>query len=392
MSTPIFLTGFEYGSTPTQNGSGLAENVTGTPTLVTSPVHSGVYAMKLTLDGATAQYMRMPITGTPQIGVVRFYLRLNAVASAAWPIASFHFLTAAGSGNFEITTGRVLRATIGAGAAQTGPTLTLDQWYCVEGRMNITGTTWTLDWRVDGVDYTQATLSGQATTDSIIYFRFGSSTASLNTGVCFFDDYIYSETSADYPFGPGKTAIIVPVADGTHVAGTNIMEDQAGADIGVVTAWNLIDDIPMSTATTYIRQLAIGTGNYAEILFGDIQRNDIIVIAAMAVLAYTSETTSANNGGCIISADGFSTSTTVWGAPGALSDYSDGSTSNLFYKSAKLANVNNLSAVNNLKARMGYSGDATPDPYWINLAVEVAYYEISNVVNVKQAVNRAAVI
>jgi hypothetical protein len=151
------------------------------------------------------------------------------------------------------------------------------------------------------------------------------------------------------------------------------MEDQAGANIGTVTAFDLIDDIPMSEASTYVKQAANGTGNYAEILFGNISVLHSSIIGARGVLAYTSATTSSNKGGCIMSKDDFSTWTTIWGEAGALTDYSDGAITNLFFKTAMLANVNDDTTVNALEARIGYSNDANPDPYWVNLAVEVAY-------------------
>jgi hypothetical protein len=78
-----------------------------------------------------------------------------------------------------------------------------------------------------------------------------------------------------------------------------------------------------------------------------------------------------------------------------LADYSDGSTGSPWYKSVMIAGVIDKATVENLKARMGYSDDANPDPYWINIMVEVALLQNlqrKQLPTVLQALNRGAVI
>lgn len=263
------------------------------------------------------------------------------------------------------------RHSVGAGGTQVwSGTPAVDTLYRIDWRFDSTGTTQTIDWQVNGVAQTQVSQSGcvASTWNSI---RLGSG-GTTSTGTILFQHLVLSTTSGDYPIGHGGTQTLKPSADGTHNAGTNVIEDNAGTDIGTTTAYDKINSLPPS-ATTYIRQAVDGTGNYAEVSFEDISDTHSGIIGATGFLAYTSATTSANKGGCIMSKDSFSTSTTIWGAPGATADYSDGSTSNLFYKSAMLANVTDDTTVNALKARIGYSDDANPDPYWIDLWVEVAY-------------------
>lgn len=372
MTTPFWLTGFEYGVNPNANGGGLATAASGTPTLVTSPVHTGTYALRLIGDNTTAQYVRKNHTASLQIAVARTYIRIPTGGLPTTAGVLLHWrTTGAVLCGLQIlpSTGEVKGFVSGTTAGSK--TLNLDQWYYVDMRINITTSTWTLDWSVDGVAQTQVTLGSQSTTDSLSAYYMGTLVAA-NTYTIYFDDTVLSETSADFPIGAGGTEVLVPTSDGTNNAGTNIIEDNAGTDIGVTPAYDKINSIPISS-TTYVRQAATGTGNYAEVNFGDITATHSGIIGAQGLLAYTSATTTANRGATIISKDSFSTNTEIWGNPTTTQDYSDGSTSNLFYRSAILVDVNDDTTVNALKARIGYSGDANPNPYWIDLVVEVAY-------------------
>jgi hypothetical protein len=252
--------------------------------------------------------------------------------------------------------------------------LSLSTWYRIAWKLDISIATSTLlvvvyDSNDTQIDSLTATLAQPAT--NATYFQWGWSTSV--TGDMYIDDIVCSSTGSEHPLPNMSIAALKPASDGTHNAGTDVMEDNAGTDIGVTTAYDKINSIPPDS-TTYIRQAAVGTtGTYAEVLFEDLSPSHSAVLGAIAVLSYTSETTTANNGGCVASKDSFSSQTTIWGASGALSDYSDGSTSDLFYKSAIIAGVVDDTTVNSLKARLGYSGDATPDPYWVDLMIEVAY-------------------
>lgn len=389
MPTPIWITGWEHGVNPNSNGTGLGNTIAGTPTVVSTPVNSGAYSLRMIGDGVTAQSVQKTFSSPPQIAVARFYIRFSAYPSSATACMNFRLTTAATDVILTVSTAGVISAKVGAGTSVNGPTLSLNTWYQIGIRANITTATWTCDWQIDGVAQTQATEASRPTNDTFAYWRLGTSSTS-STYTVFFDDAVLSATSADYPIGAGGTEALVPTSDGTHVAGTNVMEDNAGTDIGVTTAYDKIDAVPMSTATTYIRQAAIGTGNYAEVVFGKLTRRKINIIGANGLLAYTSGTTSANTGGCIMSKNNFVTDTTIWGKAGALSDYSDGSTASLFYKHAILDGVFNVDQINSLKCRLGYAGDATPNPYWVNLMVEVAYSEgLSGSKHINQSVNRA---
>lgn len=397
MTTPIWLTGFEHGPPGSfVQGGGLFDEVSvsgGSHSAVTTKKNTGSYALQF-VTAADYRYLLKNIPGLPTTAVYRFYFHIDGslpaenleLCSLGLTVGSTWLSVYFDQATSKIGVGEQ-GGTLGGTPSLSSSTVAANTWYYVDVRAIVTGGTWTMDWSLNGTAQTRYTQTIAATT--IINFSVGTDAA--NTSTLYFDDIVLSVTSADYPIGAGGTEALVPVSDGTHNAGANVMENQAGADIGAVTAWDLIDDIPMTGATTYIRQLANGTGNYAEVQFGNLVALRSAIIGANGILAYTSATTTGNNGTTIMSKDDFATNTSIWGTTATPADMSDGSTASVYYKSAILANVNDISTVNALEARIGYSSDAAPDPYWINLMVEVAYsLPFSKSLIVLQAVNRAA--
>lgn len=369
MTSPVWLTGFEHGvATPTTNGGGLFNTVTGSPSIQSTTKNTGSYALRL--NPSSAIYTVFKNLSSPTVVVGRLYFRFASWAGVDNEIV---YVTVAAGVNLAIkinATTKKLYARFWSTSSSSdhATTLALNTWYRLDFRFDVSTGTSKIDFQVDGVAATQYTLSQSATTCSSI--AIGPSNS--DTMDLFIDDVVVSVTTGDYPIGAGGTEALSPASDGTHNAGTNVMENNAGTDIGVTTAYDKLNSIPPSS-TTYVQQAAVGTGNYAEVLFGDIAATHSAIIGAMGILAYTSATTSTNQGATIMSKDSFSSQTDIWGNPTTRADMSDGSTSNLYYKSALIAGVVDDTTVNALKARVGYSNDVSPNPYWIDLIVEVAY-------------------
>lgn len=374
MTTPVYITGFEYGANPTTNGNGLWNTVVGSPVVDSSIKRSGGYSLKVVGPGSSACSVRKVLGGSSQIAVGSFYFYVptGGVPSSSTILFGFITANAGGMSGLRITSdGKVQAQLTGSGSSVGNTDLVLDTWHRFDLRLNLTATNWVLEWYLDGVQQTNAELPGQLTNDSVDAFRFGS-TSSSSAYTVYFDDVVFSLTNADYPIGDLAVELLSPTADGTHNAGTNIIEDQAGNDIGVVTAYNKINSVP-TDSSEYIKQVANDSGNYAEVQFGNIQAGHSSIIGAVGILSYTSQTATANNGACVVSKDGFSTKTPIWGDTSSPADYSDGSTSNPFWKSAIIDGVIDTSTVNALTGRLGYSTDTSPNPYWLDLVVEVAY-------------------
>lgn len=371
MPTPVYLTNWSHRVAPTQNGGGIYSVVSGSVMSIDTTIRTP-QALKCVTSASTGYVGYAQISGA-NVVVGRVYVYFPT----SLPSSSMQFITGNGTGifanvrynsatgNFEV--GNSDLWTAGSAAAANTE-------YRIDFRINISGTSYTMDWQINGVAQTQWVLTGQVAS-TWANLRLGSQNSS--TGTVLFQHLILSTTSADYPIGPGGTECLLPASDGTHVPGTNVMEDDTAVDIGVTPAYNKINTFPPGT-TPYIRQTQDGTDKYAEVLFGDMSVTPGSILGVSATLGYTAATTTLCKGACIVSKDNFSSSTTVWGAPGATADYSDGATNNIFWKSAIVAGATDLTTVNALKARIGFSDDATPDPYWMALCVEVAYTVSTN--------------
>ncbi|HEX6035775.1 MAG TPA: hypothetical protein VFY83_15140, partial [Anaerolineales bacterium] len=285
MATPVWFSGFEgWPDTPNANGAGLANSFNGgTFSVSTAQAHTGARSLRFN-PAATNCWIGLTLS-SPTIIVVRLYLYFAALPTSDSVLFFGH--VSAGLPlriDFNFANSRI-DASVGGGGTQTGMTITTGTWYRVEARMNCAnGGNSTIDWGVAAGDasltnYTQVSVAQTNTT--FLALRLGT-TASESFDM-YMDDVFVSVTSGDYPIGPGGTERLAPTADGTHNAGTNVIEDNAGTDIGTTTAYDKLNSVPPSS-TAYIKQVANGTGNYAEIQFGNITATHAAILAARAYL------------------------------------------------------------------------------------------------------------
>src|SRR6185503_11244461 len=93
-------------------------------------------------------------------------------------------------------------ASIGGTTGATGVSVTTGQWYLVDFDFNIqTAGNDFCDVQVDGVACGQATGTGLSAAQSA--FTLGNAGGSSATMDVFYDDFVLSNTSADYPIGAG---------------------------------------------------------------------------------------------------------------------------------------------------------------------------------------------
>jgi len=365
MPTLVYNTGFEHGTLST-NGEGLATSLVGNYELSSTIKRTGNYAVRV--YGAWS-YVAMNI-GAVSTRVGRFYVLFHS-----WPASGTTHFGVVGGGTdlfwltFDSDNKKIGIKTYGGTASYADVVCSLDTWYRVDFKCVFGSPTSTGDIQVNGTAATQAT--GEALSGSDDSFRFFSDSADADY---YFDDLAYSHTADDYPIGPGQGIGLSPSGTGTSNTGTNIIEDNTGGDINDSTnpPAQYLDDVPISTATDYIKQSAVGTGNYFETPFASIGPGTIK--GARAILAYRASGESGDQGACIVSRDGsFDTYDEIWGNPTTRADYSE---SSVFYKSKQLSIPTggwSRDAVNALKVRGGYSNDVEDVPYWVNLMIEVDY-------------------
>ncbi len=374
MTTPILVRGWEHGlATLSINGGGLASVLAGSTISVQGTIkRTGDYAIRFNKAAAGNCYVAKAVT-TPNLVVGSLYVYFTTFPATNNDDICFCNVTAGATLGLKINTltKKIYARFWGVADGNTADlALSAGVWYRIDYKFDVSTGSSKIDFQVDGTAATQSTYTQAATT----FTNVGIGSTNTNTSDWYVDDEVYSITSNDYPIGTHVIAGLRPSGDGTHNNAANIMEDSAGNDIDGITyvAASYLDEKPwIDGANDYVRQTGNGTGNYCEILFADMPSASS-VLGATALLQYYSASATANTGGCII-IDEDATNTTLWGAPGALADYSE---SSRFYKSVQLptpAGGWDEAAVNALKCRFGYSDDANPDPYWQAIIVEVAY-------------------
>ena len=358
----VWLTGFEHGVVSLQGG-GLFDAWNVTPEIIPAAARSGRYGLRISA-GSEFEFVRRPFPATPQV-VIRFHVRLPSLPASTQHL--LHLEPTSGQTaklRFNATTGR-LQAAFWSSVQDASLPVMPGAWHRVDMRVTTNATPRTIEWEVDGVP--QATVSEVDAAADLIRLQIGAEGSA--TYVCDYDDFAMSHTAGDFPIGEGFVVPLRPNADGGHNAGANVIERQDAQDIGVVTAFDLLDELPMSSAADYVRQVAVGAGQFAEVQFEDVGVTAIQDV--MGLLAYTSSGTSVNNGACVARrADG--TEAEIWGTPAAPLDMSE---SVLFYKSALVtrpAGGWTQPEVNALRMRMGYSTAASPIPQWQSVLFEVA--------------------
>lgn len=262
-------------------------------------------------------------------------------------------------------------AIVATGTKVTGPSIADGLWHRVDFRYNTSPATHTLDWAVDGANQTQATGAGTASSN-ITTWGAGSNTAPNTNHKAEVDDIVLSQTTGDYPLGPHSVFAVVPDADGTHVAGTNVMERASdGTDIGVVTAWDLLDDWPPTTGINNadsVTSSASGATNYAEVLFSE--KPDYAqqtLWAVRGLVAHQSDTTGANTGITRIVDSGGTTLTDIYS--GDMSEITAHYTARLITAPAGGWTVANFQGI---KGRVGFGTLQPGAPEWLALMVQAA--------------------
>jgi hypothetical protein len=271
---------------------------------------------------------------------------LASVNAAAGNAATLVYDQATGKLGVRWGTGTITDATVGVSAAT---------WYVVELRVGFGTNPRVLDWRVDGIVQPQISSAEAASTGTTL--RLGTGSASTYTAN--FDDVVVSQKAGDYPIGDGGVLALRPDGMGTSNTGGKLVNDD-GTAIGATT-WNRLDDNPMTSITDYVKQTASATANYVELTFQDTTQSCINGVSA--AFAYHSSAAGTNAGETRV-LDGATTTTVYSGNLGSAS---------IAYKQAMVTGAASpwtQTAVNGLKARIGFSGDVSPLPYWDALLLE----------------------
>lgn len=396
MATIVTGCGFECGCGAFNNSTHLRPQATSAG-YSTSIVRSGLRAGRIN-PSATFSYFNVSPTAS-RIWIYRIY-----VYFATFPDATCSILTDGdkegawfNSADNKIYAGwrDVTTPTLGT----TGVTVTTGRWYKIDVKVLRPSASHTVDVKVDGNDCSQiAFTSVDASINEIVV---GSDVINITCDI-YFDDFVASNTEADFPIRPSYFNVFLPTADGAHnVAGANDFERSAtGVDITNATtdAFQLINDLPIKTGTPteYINMIAPPNAtDYVEVIFGPaagVNTPTAAPIGIEAIVAHASTATGTNNIRAAVNDNG------------TLDDIANGAyhigTAVTAYHSKYYVDPPSAASLwtltsgngnfNNIRMRF-FTSDAAPDPWIASAMIEAEFAEVpQKIVNINQAVKRAA--
>lgn len=288
----------------------------------------------------------------------------------------------------------------------TGVTVTTGVTYVLDVKVDTSANPWTIDVQVNGVacgQHTRAVAADTGSEELLCGFTFANSTANA-----LFDDFLCSQTAADYPLGAGYVHPFVPTADGTHnIAGAaDFRRGDTTTDIlnGTTTAFQLIDDVPLDDATPatddHIRIVApANVTEYVECIFGPApgisapttgpRAVEVIAEVFAAGTGVSDEIIKLNDNGTV---DNVYDGTAVAGV-------TTGTYKRKHYALAPTGGAWVVGGGGNgdfldLRMRYGFASDANPDKSLMCIMIEAEFAEVAAVprqkrLNVNQACNRA---
>lgn len=380
MPTPVFCCGMECGTVSahwTLTGAGV--------TFDTTRFNNGLRSIRCNLAGAAGSALSISELNitiiAPSVLVMRAYIFIStAPTSSTNPIiVGLHSITAGVPDHGLVYDVTALNYFLGpAESASAGSTITISTgvWHRIDLRVDGTANPWLLDGQVDGVAFTQRSISRAATTFDNV--RCGSSSGTPTYDI-YHDDILMSGISADYPLGDGKVLSFVPNADGTHTStNSDIVEGTiatpVGADITVATtdAFNWVNARPIlggaTDNTRLINHRLAAVTEYAEVDFEPTAEAS----APRAVEVLTVDRQAATQVGV------FSTKLNDNGTENVIINRTGAGVVTDRYVTKQYATMVGggawtLARFNALKARFGYSSDATPDQYWRGIMIEAEF-------------------
>lgn len=369
--TPVFCCGMECGV------SGGHINLLGTSSFATGSPLTGLRSVRCNPTAATG---RIATVNTYGVGlqVIRGRIKFTSLPDANVMLISNNQLGNVGA-VFNVGDGKIYAGTALGSLGATGVSVATGIEYIIDCRINSTANPWLIDVQVNGVACGQAT-SATAANSSATSIVYGF--ANTCTADALIDDLLISITTGDYPIGAGKVLSFVPNADGTHTStSTNIVKGTTGTPVGAAItssttdAFNWVNGRPIlggaSDNTRLINQQTVASTEYVEIAFED--TTEVNPPRAVEVLTADREASTATAN--------FQTKLNDNGTEDAIANRGTvaGSTSDRYITKQYATMVGGgawtLARFNGLKARFGYSSDATPDQYWRGIMIEAEFPE-----------------
>jgi hypothetical protein len=423
--TPVWMTGLEHGVSSTISGQPFVYGSNGgtpdsgpddgDPLKGSDPtrVRTGKYSLRLHPTGSNLVYRDRVVDWKPVL-VERFYMRLDSLptanvrelagiystshtaknSSGTSPRYAAHLGYQAGSGKLSMELNTGTPGTLANGGLKEGPAITPADWHLIEIRYDVASgapygatTTHRVEWMVDGAPQPAVTLPNAPSTyiNEVIW-------GNTFTGDAFaanYDDLMLSQTPGDYSEVPGQDKMgggrILRLgpndSNGPHSGVQNFKDVENGVAYDINSrpgplpgttdpSYNALTDVPFAVPGRHLAQITGASTSYVQIGFENTAEQCIRAVSGW--VAWDPQNTKYDNNGTTKVVDG-STETTVFS--GKMSYTS----TQPWIRTAIVARPNDPSGwtadrVNGLVARVGYSTDTSPRPWWDALMLE---YEVS---------------
>jgi hypothetical protein len=350
--------------------------------------NSGTYGLHaaLTLNSGQTQFWSFPAASRL---VCRFYVKVSAKPAGSYGYIGGFASGAPPAGYILMHTSGALAITSGNGGTPvlgTMGSIDTTTHHMVEIQLDGLASPYTIDWKFDGV--LQPRWTAPSGTINANAFALGDLQALSLAYTADFDDVVWgtwTDKDNDW-FGPGKSALIFPGADGTHSFTAN---DFSTGDAGTQQAptftgfWDMVNDpVPWTTVrstTDNIAQRVARTTGYVEVAPAQ-SPEQRPANGCCANLAYSATGTAADTAGCIVrnSAGAFAVlkgdlPVASGGGNAGLAAY--GSSTNLFVSAPVPAPSAGWTEaeIEAIRWRFGGSDDINPIPTAQALALELDY-------------------
>ncbi len=383
----VFCCGFECG----QIGSvGQHWNSTGThaATISTSTIRTGLRSLRANPTAQTTAIITPSVLGSSTLISLRCYVYFATLPTSAQGWVSLIKTTQSGGASYNTITQQIVSAfgnTLGA----TGVTVVTGQWYRIDVKIDSSANPHLIDVSVDGVACSQVSFALGTQVNSTLEI-LGQSISNW-TGDVFIDDIVATNNTADYPIGAGTVRHFVPTSDGTHTATTTTIvkgtiATPVGANVaGSTDVFNWVSGVPLlggaSDNTRLVNQQTAGSGLYAEVIFGaapGVAATTTVPRAVEVITADREASTATCNFITKLNDNGTENDVINRGTvAGVVTDryarkhYALAPTGGAWTITAGAGNFTNI------RARFGYSSDATPDIYWRGIMIEAEFAPVS---------------
>lgn len=409
--TPIFCCGFECGVFGTAHWSNAGSTTAPTYNTNSSFIRSGARSIRHNPSASTCfAFTSLTITSVFMVG--RIYVYFSSLPIGDCPIIGLDNAAPFLAILFKSSDGKLYPGSQNSGVLTFGSqgfVVTTGVWYLIDFKSNSQNNPHLLDVQINGTTLTQYSLATAGRSYTQILLGNSSINASYDL---YFDDFILSNTLADYPIGAGYVNHFTPISDGTHnVAGTgDFQRTVTGTDIlnATTTAFQLVDDVPLESGAIslgtqdFINMVAPPNAtDYVECIFGPaagintptVAPRTVEIIAAIAQAG-------TGNGNMEISLNDNGTTGVIYTATGVAGVTTIAFKRAHFLDPPSAATQWTLSGngnFNNLRFRFGSPAavDANPDQYLVSIMAEAEFAPAvaatpNKIHQCNQAINRAS--